>query len=194
MKFIIFNLLLILGAFNYNFIIRPLNVMAGGINGLSVIIENLFNINPPVFIFIFQISIFLISLLILGVKMSINALYSTIMYPLYIYLISFIRIDFNIINNYKYFFLILGGIITGVVSGYICKIGKSPGGIILISQIINKLFKYKISLTNFLINLAIILFGIISSKFTFLVESFVFLVINKLCLDYILKKYVKLSL
>ena len=47
-----FNILLFIGALNLNIILRPLNIIAGGINGLSILFENIANINPSFFILI----------------------------------------------------------------------------------------------------------------------------------------------
>ena len=47
---------------------------------------------------------------------------------------------------------IFAGIISGFVIGTVCKIGFSQGGIVQISQMINKIFKFPIAKVNFYIN------------------------------------------
>ena len=43
---------LFVSAINYNLFLRPLKIVAGGTNGLSIIFENIFSIEPSIFIFV----------------------------------------------------------------------------------------------------------------------------------------------
>ena len=185
-KNILFNLLLFLGALNLNIILRPLKIAAGGINGLSIVVENIFKINPSFFILFFQLFIFLLSLFFLPRDKSFSALYAIIAYPFFVSITSFFSKLIVVSSEHIIVASIFGGIITGIVSGYICKIGKSPGGIILLSQILFDKYKISISLSNFIINTFILLITFYNFGMNYFLYSLLLLYCNRKIMDKII--------
>lgn len=185
-KNLIFNLLLMLGALNLNIVLRPLKIAAGGINGVSIVVENIFKINPSFFILFFQLFLFLLSILFLGWKKSLSALYATIVYPLYVRL--FLNATNYISISCKDIIVscIFGGLVTGIVSGYICKLEKSPGGLVLLSQILENKFKIPISISNFIINFIIVLMTLYFFGINNFFYSILLLYVNKKVIERIL--------
>lgn len=143
----------------YNLFLRPLKIVAGGTNGLSIIVEKLFSIEPSVFILWFSIAVLILAYFTVGIKKASSALVSTFVYPIFVDVTNIFTSYINISQNDIIIASIFAGLISGWVSGLTCKVELSQGGITLINQIIYEKFKISISKSNFFINLFIVLVG-----------------------------------
>lgn len=146
-------------AVNYNLIMKPLSLVAGGTNGLAVVMESAFGIDSTLFLLLFYIATAIFGFITVGFKKSVSAIVSTIVYPLFVFLTSSITDLIPIDQTHVLVSCVFAGIINGWVYGVTCKIDLSQGGTVLLSQIIYEKFNISISKSNFAINLAIVLFG-----------------------------------
>lgn len=150
--------LMFISAVNYNLFLNPNHIVSGGANGLSIIIEEVFGIEPAIFILIFSVVILIFSFIILGIEVSSSSIVAILIYPFFVSITSGISSISFLQSNDKLLVGIFAGMISGFIIGTVCKIGFSQGGIPQISQIINKIFKVSIAKVNFFLN-AIILFA-----------------------------------
>lgn len=90
--------------------IVPYNVLTGGLAGIAVCLEPLFHINPSMFISISTYLLFILGFISLGKEFSAKTLVSTIVYPVFISLLSG-RLPIPDIDP------LLASIYTGVISG-----------------------------------------------------------------------------
>lgn len=182
-KYFLLILMLFIASLNFNLFLKPLKLITGGTQGISIIFNHLFNLSPSFIILIINIIMLIISYITLSKETTYSAVISTLLYPLFIKLTSNI-IVLNINTNYILFLVMLSGIICGITGGLIYKLGFSSGGINLIPLIIKKYFKINISITNFFMNTIIILlgcfnFGIIKTIYSILVIFINSYIINK---------------
>lgn len=185
-KYFFLIILLFLASLNFNIILKQIKLVAGGTQGLAVILNHLFDISPSTIILIINIVMLIISYFTLEKETTYGIILSTFIYPLLVRLTS--NISLNISSNYIVLFVILAGIICGITSGFIYKLGFSTGGISVISVIIKKYFKIKISISNLVINFIIILvgsfyFGVLKglySSLIVLISSFIIYEIMKM--------------
>ena len=68
--FLIFGIFL--SALSFNMFFLPIKLVVGGISGISIIIDELFNINPNIVIYVINIILIIISFIVLGKKQSIK--------------------------------------------------------------------------------------------------------------------------
>ena len=184
-KYFFLIILLFLASLNFNIILKQIKLVAGGTQGLAVILNHLFDISPSTIILIINILMLIISYFTLEKETTYGIILSTFIYPLLVRLTSNININ---LGNYTVLFVILAGIICGITSGFIYKLGFSTGGISVISVIIKKYFKIKISISNLVINFVIILvgsfyFGVLKglySSLIVLISSFIIYEIMKM--------------
>ena len=59
---------LLISSILFNLLIMPTNIVFGGINGISIILKNLYNFSPSVVIFILSLIFLLLSFIYLGVE------------------------------------------------------------------------------------------------------------------------------
>lgn len=185
-KYAILTLTLFIASINFNLFMNPLHIVAGGTNGISILIEELFSISPAFFIFIFSVVVLLLSFIFLGPSKTSSAIVATFLYPLFVKLTSDVSFLLNVNIMDKLFISIIVGIITGWVSGTICKIGMSQGGVILIGQIMYEKFRISISKVNFLINFVVVIIGGFSFGFATVLYAIIVLYVNSIVLNHTL--------
>jgi len=184
-KYLLLLIILLLSSLNFNLILKPLNLVTGGTQGLSLILNHLFNLSPSLTILIINLIMLIISYFLLPKSTTYGTIVATITYPFFIKLTSFLP-SFET-TNLMLFFVVLSGIICGVTGGYIYKLGFSSGGLNLISLILKKCFNINIALTNFILNTIIILLGCFSFGLLKGIYSILVVIINSYLINKILK-------
>ena len=143
----------------YNVIIQPANITSGGINSIAILLKHLFRIKPLLTISCLTVFFIFISYIFLGKKKTRGTLIAAILYPLFVYLTSFLRPLINIDMSDMLMISILVGVISGFCNGLLYKTGFSNGGLPVISQILNKKFKIPMGKSNLVMNSIIVLVG-----------------------------------
>jgi len=152
-------LALFISAISYNLLIYPAKIVAGGGNGLSIVVESLFHVSPSLFILIFNVIVLIIGVLVLGIEKASGALVASFIYPVFVDVTSGITTILSINNSDMPLICLFAGIISGWTSGIVYKMGFSSGGTSLISQMVFEKLRISISKTSFTINLIIVLLG-----------------------------------
>jgi len=150
---------LIISAICFNLLLKPLNLVAGGTNGIAIVLEHVFDISSDKTILIIYIIAFLLSLFLLGKDSFVGLLYASILYPLLIKLTG--NISEIIIINYDdpLLIAIFAGILSGISGGLTYKNDFPSSGLGVIAPVCNKYFKLSISTVNFVVNTIIVLLG-----------------------------------
>ena len=143
----------------YNAIIQPANITSGGINSIAIILRYLFRIKPLLTISCLTAFFIFLSYIFLGKKKTRGTLAAAILYPVFVYLTSFLRPLINIDMSDMLMISIIVGVISGFCNGLLYKTGFSNGGIPVISQILNKKFNISMGKSTFFINSIIVLIG-----------------------------------
>jgi len=118
----------------FNIFLLPARLAAGGVSGLSTILFELYQWNPAYVQWLFNIPIFIIGLMTLGLQFSLKSIVGTIFVPLVIWLTA--DIPFAIENSLLA--AIYGGIMLGVGLGIVYRGGGSTGGLATVGQMIKK--------------------------------------------------------
>jgi len=185
-KYLFLTVLMLISAINYNLFIFPLNIVAGGTSGLSVVAYDLFNIKPSIFIFVASVIIVLISIKILNREKIISALYVTLIYSVFVELTSFIT-EFSTFDVQELLLVcILSGAISGWVGGIVYKLGLNQGGISMLVDCLYEKFRISRSSSNLFINGIIILLGFVIFGATNTMSALVFLYVNSIVINKVL--------
>ena len=140
-KILLFTIAIILAGINFNLLLKPVNVAAGGAGGLALVLSNVFHISTSNLILIIYIITVILSILFLDKKTLASIIYASILYPIVTYLTEDITSIISL--NYSDVFLIcvVSGVISGFTNGIAFRYGYAPGGISVISPIFHKYFK-----------------------------------------------------
>ncbi len=185
-RYVVLIVLMFVSAVNYNLFLNPNHIVSGGANGLSIIVEEVFGIDPAIFILIFSVVILIFSFIILGIEVSSSSIVAILIYPFFVSITSGISSISFLQSDDKLLVGIFAGIISGFIIGTVCKIGFSQGGIPQISQIINKIFNVSIAKVNFFLNAIILFAGVFVFGLSDILVGIVVLAISSVVVNRIL--------
>lgn len=141
----------ILLAFSIASILKPNQLVTGGITGMSVILDRLINIKYTYIYYVLSIIVLICSRVLLGKREALKILLLSILFPLI--LILFEGLNFDFIENDMILASVYYGMIAGIGCGLILKRGFSMGGTDTIAKIVHrKMFPF-MSLSQILLGI-----------------------------------------
>lgn len=182
LRYIALTLANLMAAINFNLLVKPINLVAGGSPGIALVLHKTFGFSTSNIITIIYLITFALSLIFLSKKTIYGIVYASIMYPIFIHLTE--NITDIILFNYtdRLLIVVVASIISGISNGLIYKNGFASSGIGIIAPIMNEYFKISISLANFIINSLIVIFGGYFFGFNTILYAMVYLYIsNYIC-------------
>ena len=185
-RIILITVSLLLSALLYNILLLPLNLVTGGVAGVATITNYVYSINPALMILIISSLTLILSFMYLGIKRTTGSILATILYPLLIYLTSFLRNIILIDTNDLLIVVLFAGVISGIANGLMYRSGYGNGGFPIISQILFEKFKIGIAKSILFINVSIVLIGSIFFGTTKALYAIIFLYINNIVMDRVL--------
>ena len=185
-KFSVLTFFMMVSAINYNLFINPANIVAGGVNGVAVIFNDIFKINSSIIILVISTSILLVGLLVKEKKLVLSAAYASLIYPVFVFLTSGLSKTIQISIDDYLLIAIFSGMLAGIISGIICSLGSSQGGIILISQILGKKYKISVSRINTFFSIIIIALGVSVFGINSALYALVYIFANRIAMDKII--------
>lgn len=177
---------LFISALSYNLLIYPAKIVAGGGNGLAIVIESIFDIKPSIFLLLFYVITLAIAVCILGIEKVSGAIVATFIYPLFVDLTSGVTTIISIKNNDMLLISLFAGIISGWTSGIVYKMGFSGGGTSLICQMIYEKLHISISKSTFAINMIIVFLGGVYFGIENIMYASILLFVSSIVIDRVL--------
>ncbi|QIK87037.1 YitT family protein [Erysipelothrix sp. HDW6B] len=153
-------LLLVLGNFvlacGVTFFILPNNILSGGVAGVAVALYPILRVEPRIMMNIIIGLAFLMGLVFLGKKFALKTLASSILYPLFVNLLSLIPFNATLDPLIASLF---GGIFMGIGLGLTFKTGASTGGMDIPPLILSRYTGIRVSVYIFAVDAATVLLG-----------------------------------
>lgn len=147
----------------YNLFLANNNLVPGGMSGLAVVLNYLFDINNALFVFIAGIILLILSYFLLGKEKTKYSVLGTIIFPIFMELTVHINKIIPMDTSELLLSTLFGGVIYGFGLGMILKAGFTTGGSDIINQILSKYLKLSIGKCMLITDGLIIL----TSAFTF---------------------------
>ena len=175
-------------AFVYNILLLPTGLVVGGINGIAIITNYVYEIDSSIMIFLISTVCLLFSFMYLDIEKTVGSILATFIYPILVKVTSLLISSINITINYEDMFLIIifAGVIGGLANGFIYKTGFSNGGLPIISQILYKYHKIPIVKSSMVINSIIILIGSFFFGWSMVMYAIILVFINNIMIDKVL--------
>jgi len=167
----------------FNLFLEPNNLVAGGVSGISIIMKQIFGIDPSLFIFISSVFLLLLSFLLLGKEKTIGSILGSLLFPLFVKLTSNIHVYIDIDNTQLLLSAIFGGVLNGFGAGLIFKAGFTTGGTDIVNQIISKYGKVSIGNAMLMSDGLIVLSGVFIFGVTKLMYALIVLYIISVMTD-----------
>ncbi len=185
-RIIILLISLLVLSFVYNLLLLPTDLVAGGVNGIAIITNYVYEIDSSLMIFLISLSCLFFSLMYLGKERTLGSILATFIYPLFVKLTALLTQNITINYDDKFLIIIFAGVIGGLANGFIYKTGFSNGGLPIISQILYKYHKIPIAKSSMVINSIIIIIGSIFFGWSMLMYTIILVFINNLMIDKVL--------
>lgn len=183
-KYLLLLIILLIAAINFNLFLKPLKLVTGGTQGLSIIINSFTNVSNSLIILIINIIMLILSFIFLRKQTTFGTILATITYPLFVKLTSSLKFNFD----YYLLNVIITGIISGITNGLIYKLDFTAGGINVLAPIINKYKNIKVGTINLIINSLILLIGCLMFGIKNFLYAMLVVIINSLLINVIMYK------
>lgn len=185
-RYLILLISLFISAIYFNLLQLPSEIVTGGSSGISIILKHYFNLNPSTVILIISITLLIIGAIFLGIEQASGAIVSAIIYPVFVELTANIGTMIQVDLSDKILISIFIGVLSGITTGLVYKVGFSNGGISIISEIIARYKKIPISNVSFVTNMIIVLMGGAAFGWNMVLYAAIILYIYSLVLDRVL--------
>ena len=128
-------------AFSYNLFIAPNGIVPGGVGGIAIILNKLFNLDKAIVIFILNIFLLLLSFILLGKEKTRASILGSILFPIFVRITEYLNVWLEIDISNVLLSSIIGGLLFGLGAGLIFRAGFTTGGTDIVNQIISKYLK-----------------------------------------------------
>ena len=174
-------------AFAYNIFIAPNNLVPGGVSGIAVIVNGVFNVDYATTIFILNIGLLIMSYILLGKEKTRASILGSIVFPLFVRATEYLNVWLQIDTSNLLLSTLSGGILFGLGAGLIFRAGFTTGGTDIVNQIISKYLKITLGKSMLLSDGLIVLasayfFGIRTMLYSMLVLYIISLISDKIVL------------
>ena len=152
---IITGSLLIALAFNIFFL--PYEIVPNGIYGIAALLNYKIGYDPSLFLILINLSLIIISLILLGGYKSKEYVWPGLLIPIFIFLESILNNYVGLENFEKIMAVIAGSFITGIGYSLIYKEGKNVGGADIIQDIVNSVTTYRNHYASYIIEVIVLI-------------------------------------
>lgn len=183
LNFLIFLIGILIISITFNVFVVPNNYMIGGLSGVSVLFNYLFNIDVIYVLVAGNILLIVIGALTLGVKEMTPHLVGSLIYTSVVYLTENINNILNIHISSIFLNVVVIGVLLGI--GYTCAYlaGYSTGGTDVLGIIFKKKFGLPLGQALFILNVIILATSTVVLGFEMLVISLIIRFIETRMID-----------
>ena len=163
--------------------LSPYHFLPGGVSGVAIILNYLFDIDYSISILLLSIMLLLICLIFLDKKTVIKSLLGAFLLPTLIYLFGLLLSNVNVEITDRLLAAIFGGVFFGFGIGLVYKAGFTTGGSEIIAKIIKKYFHISLGNAKLAIDGIIALSSIFVFGFETFIYSFIAVVISSIIIN-----------
>lgn len=143
-------------AFAVEYFILPYNIMSGGVAGISLIIEQIWGVNPTLMIDVLMISTFILGFIFLGKEFAVKTAVSSIVYPLFVTILGYF--PYEIVAD-KMVIAIFGAVLSGLGVGLAIREGASTGGTDIPPLVLHKLTNWPVHILLMGMDIVVLIAG-----------------------------------
>lgn len=142
----------LLYAISFTLFFSTNDIVTGGSTGLAIIVNEIFNIDMSLFVFLFSLVFLIIGYITLGKYTAMKTICGVIMLPIFMKFSSIFPTFIDLKDSSLFLIVFFGGIIMGLGNGIIIRSGFSVGGFQTIYQILYKYYGISIGKSTLVLN------------------------------------------
>lgn len=170
-------------ALSFNIFIVPHDILPGGVSGVSIIVNEYFDINRSLFILISSVILLIISYIFLGKEKTFKSIFGSILFPILVFVTEKILLNYHFVVNNVLLSSIFGGVTFGLGLGLVYKENYTTGGTDIINQILHKYLYTSMGTGVIITDGLVLLFGASIFGFEILMYSIITLYIISMVID-----------
>ncbi len=176
----------LISALSFNLFCVQNNFVLGGLGGIAIILNKLFEINSTLVILIGNVIFVIISIFTIGAKKSLLSIVGAMVYTAFVYFTS----DFPAMINFHFdnilLYVLAAGLVGGFGEGLVYKSGFNTGGTSILAVVLSKYIKINMGELLRYMAYIIILAGGVIMGYTAIMYSLIITVISTQMVDKIL--------
>ncbi len=176
----------LISALSFNLFCVQNNFVLGGLGGIAVILNKLFDINSTLVIFLGNVIFVLISIFTIGTKKSLLSIVGASVYTAFIYFTNDIVELMNFHFDNVLLYVLAAGLVGGFGEGLVYKSGFNTGGTSILAVVLEHYTKRQIGELLRYMAYIIILAGGVTMGYTSIMYSLIITVISTQMVDKIL--------
>lgn len=169
-------------AFGVAMFIMPGGLITGGTTGMGLFVNDVTGLPVTVFVFAFNVVMFLIGFFVFGWKFAANTIVSTFSYPIALELITKL-LQGRCLTQDMILCTIFGGICIGAAIGIVMRMGASTGGMDIPPLVLNHYFKIPVSCSIYVFDMLILLLQAFRSTGEQILYGILLVIIYSIVLD-----------
>ncbi len=154
------TLFIILGAALFGFGFVHFNIQnhlgEGGFNGITLILYNVFHLDPAIMNLVLNIPMFIIGWRVLGKKTFAYTIIGTVSVSVFLKVFQIYEFPIDLHDD-MFLVALFAGVFLGVGLGIIFRFGGTTGGVDIIARLVNKFFGWPMGKTMFMFDACVIL-------------------------------------
>ena len=145
-------------AISINSVLLPNKIVAGGANGISVVLNHLFGWDPAIVLYAINIPLLILCFLLLGKEVGFKTIFGSLIYPFFVGVTA----HFPVLTHNPFLAALFGGILTGTGLGLVFRGNASTGGTAIISQIVHKYLRISLGIAILCVDGLVILSALLA--------------------------------
>lgn len=172
-------------AFVVTAFIIPHNIIMGGTTGIAIVLNKAFGIDTALIVFILNVILLFLGLIVIGKKLFITSLASTLLYPAFLSLMQRIPGIDSLTGN-TLLASLFAGVLMGISLGLVMRVGSSTGGMDIANLILSKITHRSVSIFVYITDIIVVGAQAIVSDSESIMMGIVVLVLETLMLEQVM--------
>lgn len=178
--------MLIVGCFilalAFNVFFDQYDLVCFGISGLSLVVKE-FGIPTYLFIMVANVILLIVSYIFLGAKKTKSAIVGSLVFPIFVYLTSYLVPYIKFDDVELLVIAIFGGVLSGIGYGIIFKTNFNTGGTDIITEIVSKYTRVSLGKATWISDGLVVLSGLLVYSWEIILYGFLVLYIISFMTD-----------
>lgn len=186
LNFFMYIMGLLISAIAVSVIYDRYNIVTSGSTGIAIFLTNYIQIDLSLMVFAVCSILLVLGFAVYGIEYGSKNILITILSPIFIKATTLLNNVISFDDTSLFLLAILAGILSGVGTGLVRKSGYSPGGLGVIYDIINNIFKISIGSASLICNTFIMMLSFINFGISEFIYGFVALYVSSVMTDRIM--------
>ena len=165
--------------------IIPHNIIMGGTTGIAIVLNKTFGIDTALIVFILNVILLFLGLIVIGKKLFITSVASTLLYPAFLSFMQRIPGIDSLTGN-TLLASLFAGVLMGISLGLVMRVGSSTGGMDIANLILSKITHRSVSIFVYITDIIVVGAQAIVSDSESIMMGIVVLVLETLMLEQVM--------